>query len=188
MTNNLKSEVLTAEELSELFSVPVRTIVRMAKDGKIPSLKVGGKWRFHREAIEKWMKESSLWKRRRRVLIVEDLEADRQAMRRSLEKFEVSISEAESVDEAIKILRHENFDCIILDIYFGEGQKNGITLIEWLDRNGIDVPIVIYTAYDDPRIISEVLKYGGFFVLSKPVSRDRLQKAMEKVLSFGGRS
>jgi len=31
------------------------TVYRLAKEGKLPGFKVGGRWRFGRDAMETWM-------------------------------------------------------------------------------------------------------------------------------------
>jgi excisionase family DNA binding protein len=182
-----KSEVMTVEELSTLFSVPVRTIVRMAKEGKIPSLKIGGKWRFERETISRWMKESSARKKKGRILLIEDDNGDRQAMRRSLERYNVAVVEAVTVEEGIERIGSGKFDCVMLDLLFPDGRKQGMDFLEWLDKNGVDVPVIIYTGYGDAEEVAGALKHGGFFILSKPVAREHLQKAMETVFKFGER-
>jgi excisionase family DNA binding protein len=48
-------QLLTAEEAAKYLRLHVKSVYRLAKQGKIPSRKVGGTWRFHREAIETWL-------------------------------------------------------------------------------------------------------------------------------------
>jgi excisionase family DNA binding protein len=49
------SQLLTAGEAAKYLRLHVKSVYRLAKQGKIPSRKVGGTWRFHREAIERWL-------------------------------------------------------------------------------------------------------------------------------------
>jgi len=37
------------------LSVHVRTIYRLAKNGEIPGRKVGGSWRFKKNALDEWL-------------------------------------------------------------------------------------------------------------------------------------
>lgn len=55
-------EILTPREAAQYLSVHVRTIYRLAKNGEIPGRKVGGSWRFKKEALDRWLsgKESLL--------------------------------------------------------------------------------------------------------------------------------
>lgn len=48
-------EILTPREAAEYLNVHVRTIYRLAKAGGIPGRKVGGSWRFVKEALDKWL-------------------------------------------------------------------------------------------------------------------------------------
>ncbi len=50
------TQVLTAEEAARYLRLHVKSIYRLVKAGKIPGQKVGGTWRFHAEALEKWLK------------------------------------------------------------------------------------------------------------------------------------
>ena len=50
-------EVMTVDEVCEYLRVPKSSLYRLAQTGKIPCQKVGKHWRFHREAIDKWLKE-----------------------------------------------------------------------------------------------------------------------------------
>jgi excisionase family DNA binding protein len=48
---------LTARQLQNLLQVDRITIYRMLNDGRLHGFKVGGQWRFSRQAIEKWLQE-----------------------------------------------------------------------------------------------------------------------------------
>ncbi|MCX8118581.1 MAG: helix-turn-helix domain-containing protein [Desulfobacterota bacterium] len=48
-------EVLTPKEAAEYLSVHVRTLYRLAKNGEIPGRKVGGSWRFQKQALDEWL-------------------------------------------------------------------------------------------------------------------------------------
>ena len=42
----------------EILQVDRTTIYRMMNDGRLPAVRVGGQWRFSRQAIEKWLGEN----------------------------------------------------------------------------------------------------------------------------------
>jgi len=48
-------QIMTPREAAEYLSVHVRTIYRLAKNGNIPGRKVGGSWRFKRDALDEWL-------------------------------------------------------------------------------------------------------------------------------------
>lgn len=48
-------EILTVEQVAELLHLHPMTVYRLAKEGKLPGFKVGGRWRFQKDAMENWM-------------------------------------------------------------------------------------------------------------------------------------
>jgi excisionase family DNA binding protein len=48
-------EIMTPREAAEYLSVHVRTIYRLAKNREIPGRKVGGSWRFKKDALDQWL-------------------------------------------------------------------------------------------------------------------------------------
>ena len=47
--------VLTIEELSEYLKISKSTLYKVAQEGKLPGQKVGRHWRFHKEAVDRWL-------------------------------------------------------------------------------------------------------------------------------------
>jgi excisionase family DNA binding protein len=50
-----RREILTPREAADYLSVHVRTIYRLVKHGEIPGRKVGGSWRFKKDALDEWL-------------------------------------------------------------------------------------------------------------------------------------
>jgi len=50
-------DVLTIKELSVYLKVPKSTLYKFVREGKLPCQKVGRHWRFHRDAIYRWLSE-----------------------------------------------------------------------------------------------------------------------------------
>lgn len=48
-------EILTVGEVAAFLHLHAMTIYRLAKEGKLPGFKVGGRWRFRRDTLEAWM-------------------------------------------------------------------------------------------------------------------------------------
>jgi len=46
---------MTPQEAAEYLSIHVRTIYRLVKKGEIPGRKVGGSWRFKKDALDEWL-------------------------------------------------------------------------------------------------------------------------------------
>ena len=48
-------EIMTPREAAEYLSIHVRTIYRLAKNRDIPGRKIGGSWRFKKDALDEWL-------------------------------------------------------------------------------------------------------------------------------------
>lgn len=50
------SEIITAQEAANFIRVDYRTLLKYAREGKIPSLRIGGFVRFLRTDLETWLR------------------------------------------------------------------------------------------------------------------------------------
>ena len=50
-----KPEILTSEEVAEFLRVPLLTVQRQAKAGRLPGRRVGKQWRFSRTVLLEWI-------------------------------------------------------------------------------------------------------------------------------------
>lgn len=57
MANN--EQILTLAELSNYLKIPKSTVYKLCQEKKIPGQKVGRHWRFHKDAIDRWIQNSS---------------------------------------------------------------------------------------------------------------------------------
>lgn len=48
-------EVMDAVDAAELLSISRVTMIRLARDGRVPGRKVGREWRFSRQALHNWL-------------------------------------------------------------------------------------------------------------------------------------
>ena len=49
--------IMTIEEVAKYLKIPKSTVYILAQEGKMPCQKVGRHWRFHKEAIDNWIRE-----------------------------------------------------------------------------------------------------------------------------------
>jgi excisionase family DNA binding protein len=50
-----KDTIMTIGELAAYLKLSRSTLYHLARAGKVPGVKVGRHWRFHREAIDRWV-------------------------------------------------------------------------------------------------------------------------------------
>jgi len=75
-------------------------------------------------------------------------------------------------------------DVILIDLMMPK--MNGQSCIKEIRAKGITVPIVAFTALDDPEVHQEALDAGGDLVLTKPCKPAVLLKHVETLLAKNG--
>lgn len=50
-------DVLTVEQVADRYQVSVWTIYKLAKDGKLPSVRFGGQLRFYADEVDAYLRE-----------------------------------------------------------------------------------------------------------------------------------
>ena len=50
-------DIMTIEALAVYLKISKSTLYKLAQNGRLPGQKVGKRWRFHREAIDEWLKQ-----------------------------------------------------------------------------------------------------------------------------------
>ena len=53
-----QAKFYTAEEIAEVLRLHPYTIRRLSREKKIPAFKFGGQWRYRKDEIDKWSKNS----------------------------------------------------------------------------------------------------------------------------------
>lgn len=51
------SSVFTIDELAAYLKISKSTLYKLAQEGSIPSQKVGKHWRFHKDAVDEWLRQ-----------------------------------------------------------------------------------------------------------------------------------
>jgi signal transduction histidine kinase len=118
-----------------------------------------------------------------KVLIVDDDEVDRMAVRRSLNTSDINITLLEASDylEAMDFLEDTSFDCVFLD-YRLPG-KDGLALVQEIRATGNKVPLVVLTGQGDEQIAVELMKAGASDYITKSrISSELLLKTIKNVI------
>src|SRR5687767_339643 len=102
-----------------------------------------------------------------RILVVDDDQLDRLAVRRCLQQAGIAaeVDEAGSGAEAIGLIRPGSHDCVLLD-YHIPGSDTAALLRSVTDKAG-DLPVVILTGRGDEGIAVEFMKSGAADYLPK---------------------
>jgi signal transduction histidine kinase len=118
-----------------------------------------------------------------RLLLVDDDEVDRMAICRALRQsaLAVAVTEVTHAEQALERLRQEPYDCVFLDYQLPD--RDGLTLIQHLRREGVTLPLIVLTGQGDEQIAVDLMKAGASDYLVKTrVSADRLTLLLRNAL------
>jgi CheY-like chemotaxis protein len=119
-----------------------------------------------------------------RILVLDDDQVDRMAVRRALGRtgLALTISEAEAVLPAIDLLATEPFDCVFLDYNLPDG--DGLTFLLGVRAAGIGVPVVMLTGQQDESIAARLTESGAADYIAKgELTPARLAESLRRALS-----
>lgn len=111
-----------------------------------------------------------------KAVVVDDVESMRLVLRKLLSSFDKIqvVGDAADFDEARTIIREERPDLLFLDI-----DLNGLTSIDLLKTIGYEPMVIFITSHTDFAI--KAFELNAVDYLLKPISLERLTKAIEKV-------
>ena len=119
-----------------------------------------------------------------RILIVDDERLNREVLVKRLRREGCEPVEAESAIEALKLLRRERFNVILLDIQMPE--MSGIEMLQVLknDAELRQIPVIMLSALTDVDHVARCIELGAEDYLPKPINavllRARLGACLEK--------
>jgi two-component system alkaline phosphatase synthesis response regulator PhoP len=114
------------------------------------------------------------------LLVVEDEESLREALKLNLELEGYEVTTAETGPQALKYVKGEHFDCIVLDIMLPD--MDGLAVCEAIRVQHNDVPILFLSARNSGADRVEGLKKGGDDYLTKPFNLEELLLRVEKLI------
>ena len=117
---------------------------------------------------------------KKRILIVEDNITLSQIVKDWLEREGYAVATAIDEPYARKLLRKESFDLILSDVRLPQG--DGISLLEWINKEKMDIPFVIMTEYASVTDAVRAIKMGAKDYLAKPVFHEQLVEMVKELL------
>lgn len=121
----------------------------------------------------------------KKLLVVDDHEVIRLGLRMMLENTDLEVAaEATSAAEALAAVEKSVPDVVLLDIRMEGG--DGLNTLGRLKLDHADLPIVLFSAYDNPTYIARAVALGAAGYVLKSAPRERLIEALQT--AAGGES
>jgi len=119
-----------------------------------------------------------------KLLVIEDTDLHLAILARIAAQAGFSVTRASSFDEAIKLLREFDFDCMTLDLSLGE--RSGVELLYRLSEMNCRTPIIIISA-SERAVCEETVRVGENLNLNlcelivKPIDLAFLRETLRRV-------
>ncbi len=120
-----------------------------------------------------------------KILVVDDDDVDRMAVRRALNAsgLEANVTEADDAKSALARLAKEHFDCTLLD-YRMPG-SDGLDVVRLARDKGILVPFIMLTGFGDEQTAVELMKAGAAdYIPKSSLTPERLALSLRGVLKI----
>ena len=117
----------------------------------------------------------------KKILLVDDHNIVRQGLRNLIElesDLEVG-GEAASGVEALKLVRKNSYDIVVLDISMPD--KNGVDTLHDLKHTSPDLPVLILSGYSEAQYALNLIRSGCKGYLSKDADPDEIIKAIRTI-------
>ncbi len=169
--NEQLPDLLSVKETAAYIRSPQPSVYYLIKEGKIPAIRIGGRWKIKRKALDDMygLGETEM----PRALIVEDDQGIQKFFGDFLSRSGVAHEVAGTGAEAIKALKTQEFDFVFLDLKLPD--VGGDEVFEQLKALHPDMQVVITTSYPDSEMLSRILNTAPVTVLKKPVDLKQLE-------------
>jgi two-component system NtrC family response regulator len=113
-----------------------------------------------------------------RILLVDDDKNFRKVTALALEKAGYGVTTAVNGEDGLAVLQTQSPDVILCDLNMPV--MDGLTFLGELKRRGIEVPVVVITAYGSIEKAVEAMQAGAFNFVTKPINRQELRLAVDR--------
>jgi len=119
------------------------------------------------------------------ILIIDDHEVLRDGVKRVFDKQtdSVTFGEASTLLEALKLVREQDWDIVVLDISLGD--RSGLEVLKELKQVRPRLPVLILSMHSEEQFARRAFKAGASGYITKDSPRAELVKAVNKVMSGG---
>jgi len=119
---------------------------------------------------------------RGRILLVDDNDTLRRALRRILSAEGHEVVEAANGREAIQRTQGEDFDLIVSDVCMPD--MDGVELLRAIHERDADLPVLLITGDPELKTAMQAVEYGALEYLTKPVDADKLKASTVRAFAL----
>jgi two-component system nitrogen regulation response regulator NtrX len=115
-----------------------------------------------------------------KILVIDDEAGIRSSLKGILEDEGYSVTTTDSGEAGLDILRNENYDLVLLDIWLP--QMSGLEVLEKLKKAEEETQVVMISGHGSIATAVKATKLGAFDFLEKPLSLDKVVLTVKNAL------
>ncbi|AWI05699.1 response regulator [Clostridium drakei] len=117
----------------------------------------------------------------KKALVVDDTKNIRTLLTTCLEINDYEVITAKSGHEAMELLNIEKFDLVFLDIKMPE--ISGTSVLKEMREMGIDIPVIIMTAFATVKNAVDCTRLGAAAYLQKPFTAEKVKSVLNEIFN-----
>jgi excisionase family DNA binding protein len=173
------SNILTVRQLATYLNMASVTIYRLAARGELPGTKVGGQWRFHKQAIDEWLSRKPD-RKRIKILVVDDEAQIGELFREVLPSTQFLVHLASSGRDAVNALATESYQVAFIDLLLPD--TTGVQLLKLIRDSYPATRTVIVTGHPYSQLLGDAFELGFFMVLKKPFTGEQIRSVVNDLV------
>ena len=119
--------------------------------------------------------------KKEKILVIDDEAGIRSSLKGILEDEGYSIKTVVTGEDALKLLKRQNFDLILLDIWLP--QMNGIDILKEIKKMEENSLVVMISGHGTVETAVQAIKFGAHDFLEKPLSLEKVVLTVKNALS-----
>jgi excisionase family DNA binding protein len=173
------TNILTVKQLATYLNMASVTIYRLAARGELPGTKVGGQWRFHKQAIDEWLSRKPD-RKRTKILVVDDEVQVGELFREALPSTQFLVHVASTGREATTTLATESYQAAFIDLVLPD--TTGVHLLKLIRESYPATRTVIVTGHPYSQMLADAIELGFFMVLKKPFTVEQIRSVVTDLI------
>jgi excisionase family DNA binding protein len=177
----MDDSLITVKEVADYLKLKEQTVYLLARQNKIPSLKVGGSLRFKKSQIDAWLASSPRTggqdSSRQKVLVIDDEEWVRDALKRMVELHDIQAVTVASGPKAIEAVKQESFRLVFLDLNMPD--MDGVETLKALKEIDHHLVFVVVTGLaGESDLFRAILEHAPVSVIPKPFTLQQISDVL----------
>jgi two-component system nitrogen regulation response regulator NtrX len=116
------------------------------------------------------------------ILVIDDENDIRELVSGILEDNGYDVDTKENYIETVESLKKKRPNLVILDVWLGDSDRDGLRLLEFIKRDYDHIPVIMMSGHGTIETAVSAIRYGAYDFIEKPFNSSRLITSVEKAI------